>query len=49
MSTFTITWCERNKGCQCKKLYVQNKIWQKGDDQLWNNINIYMDDRAKLV
>ena len=44
MLTFTITQ-QRCKGGQSKKLYIKNKIWQKGNNQWWNNIHIYMVDR----
>ena len=48
MLTSMVTWWQWNKGCQCKKLYMQNKMWQNSDDQLCNKY-IYMVGRAKVV
>ena len=38
MLLFTITWLPY-KDCESKKIYIQNKIWQNGRDQLWNIYN----------
>ena len=48
MLTFTITW-QRYKDLQSKMLYVTNKIWQNGDDQLWNNIDIYINTEGTTI
>ena len=48
MLTFTIS-SQRYKGRQSKKLYINNKIWQNGNNQLWNNVHIYMVDRAATI
>ena len=48
MLTFTITWWQRYKGYQYK-LYIQNKIWQNGDNHSWNNAYIYMIDRTTIT
>ena len=37
MATIVITWWQRNRGRVCKKLYIQSKIWQNGNDKLWCN------------
>ena len=48
MLTFAITW-QRYNGRQSKNLYIKSKIWQKGNDQFWNNIYIYMVDRGTAI
>ena len=45
MLIFTITQ-QRYKGHQSKKLCINIKIRENGNNQLWNNIHIYMVDRA---
>ena len=48
MLTFRIT-LQRYKGRQSKKLYIKNKMWQNGNNQLCTNIHIIMTDRTTTI